>query len=321
MSRHIAAMLAGVTLFAPAMSAQAQDAWPSRRITVVVAAAAGGFADSVARIVAERLSAALGQPIIIENRAGAGGNIGARGVAQSAPDGYSIVVSTASMAINPTLYDSMGYSMTDLVPVAIVGSSPEVIAVHPSHPAKTLAEFLKPADGLPVQFGTAGIGSGSHIAAEYLFRVLAKAPAQHVPHAGGAPAVANVLANQLNSIVATMPALTSHINAGTLRGLGVASARRQAAIPNVPTLAEAGFPDYYAASWAVFFVPAATPGAVTARLNAEINTILRNPEIQARFDKMGFETMINDLPATQTFFQNEVAFWSKRVSAIGVKVN
>ncbi len=312
--------LTGIALGVLPSQTQAQEAYPSRRINVIVAAGAGGFADGVARIVGDRLQASLGQSVIVENRAGAGGNIGARAVAKAAPDGYTILVSTTSMAINETLYENMGYATSEIVPVAIAGSSPEVIAVHPSHPAKTLAEFLRPADGLPVQYGTAGNGTGSHIAAEYLFRVIAKAPAQHVPFAGGAPAIANVLANQLNAVVATMPALTEHIEAGKLRGIGVASAKRAKAIPGVPTLGEAGFPDYYAASWVGFFVPSATPAAITARLNGSINDALRIPDVQARMEKIGLEITINDLPATAKYFQNEIAFWSTRVTAIGIKV-
>ncbi len=313
-------LLTGMALGLLILPAQAQDVYPSRRITVLVAAGAGGFADGVARIVSDRLQVLLGQPVIVETRAGAGGNIGARAVAKSAPDGYTILVSTTSMAINETLYENMGYATNEIVPVAIAGSSPEVIAVHPSHPAKTLAEFLKPTDGLPVQYGTAGNGSGSHIAAEYLFRVIAKAPAQHVPFAGGAPAVANVIANQLNAVVATMPALTEHIQAGTLRGLGVASAKRPKAIPQVPTLAEGGFPDYFAASWVGFFVPSPTPAAISSRLNTAINDALRIPDVQARLEKIGLEVTINDMPATAKYFQDEIAFWSKRVTAIGIKV-
>ena len=227
-------------------TAQAQLAYPSQPVKVVVAAGAGGFADAVARVVGDTLGPKIGQTIVIENRGGAGGNIAARAVAQSAPDGYTVLVSTTSMAINGTLYKSMGYATADITPVAIVGSAPEVIAVHPSHPAKSLREFLKPTDGKPLQFGTAGIGSGSHIAAEYLFKVLAKVPAEHVSFPGGAPAIQNVIGNHLNSVVATMPALTQHIRGGALRGLGVASAKRAVAIPDVPTLGEGGYPDYYA---------------------------------------------------------------------------
>lgn len=299
---------------------QAQDNYPAKRITVLVAAGAGGFADSVARIVSDRLSAALGQAVIIENRAGAGGNVGARAVARAEPDGYTILVSTTAMAINEALYENAGYATKEITPVAIVGSSPEVIAVHPDNAAKSLAAFLKPADGLPLQYGTAGNGSGSHIAAEYLFRIVAKGQAQHVPFAGGAPAIANVLANQLNSVVVTLPAITEHLQGGKLRGLAVMSAKRHPAVPDVPTLAEAGYPDYYASSWVGFFVPAATPAGVNARLNAEINKVLGIAEVRARLEKLGLEVTVNDLAATSTYFQSEIAFWTKRVNAIGIKI-
>lgn len=301
-------------------AANAQNVYPNKRIAIVVAAGAGGFADALARLVGEQLSTRFKQSVLIENRGGAGGNIAARTVATSPPDGYTLLAATTSMAINGSLYQKMNYATKDITPVAIIGSSPEVIVVNPAHDAKTLAQFLKPADGLPIQFGTAGNGSGSHIAAEYLFRILAKTPAQHVPFPGGAPAINNVIANQLNSVVATMPALAPHIQAGKLRGLAVASARRQASIPDVPTLGELGYPNYYAASWLGFFLPSATDKKIIEKLNAEINSTLETPAIRARMEKMGLEIMTNDVASTNTFFQNEIGFWRKRVNAIGVKI-
>lgn len=298
----------------------AQEKYPSRRISIVVAAGAGGFADAVTRIIAEKIGPVLGQPVVIENRGGAGGNIAARAVVRSEPDGHTILVSTTSMAINGALYENMGYATGDITPAAIVGAAPEVLAVHPDHPAKSLAEFLKPADGLPVLFGTAGNGSGSHIAAEYLFKILAKAPARHVPFPGGAPAITNVLANQLNSVVATMPALTAHIQSGKLRGLVVMSAKRPAAIPQVPTLEQSGYPGYYASSWVGFFVPSKTNSKTVSILNETINSAIKDPGVKQRFEKLGLEPMINDIPATNKFFQEEIAFWSKRVSALGIKI-
>lgn len=299
------------------MVAQAQPSYPSQPIKVVVAAGAGGFADAVARVVGEALAPRIGQSVVIENRGGAGGNIAARAVAQSASDGYSVLVSTTSMAINGTLYKSMGYGTADITPVAIVGSAPEVVAVHPSHPAKSLREFLKPADGKPLQFGTAGIGSGSHIAAEYLFKV----PAEHVSFPGGAPAIQNVIGNHLNSVVATMPALTQHIGGGALRGLGVASAKRAVAIPDVPTLGEGGYPDYNASSWVGFFVPSRTDAAIVDKLNGGINDVLKEAAVRERLQKSGLEIMINDPADTVRFFQSEIGHWSSRVKAIGLSIN
>ena len=302
-------------------TAHAQQSYPAQPVKVVVAAGAGGFADAVARMVSEALSPRIGQTIVIENRGGAGGNIAARAVAQSAPDGYTVLVSTTSMAINGTLYKNMGYATADITPVAIVGSSPEVIAVNPSNPAKSVAQFLKPADGKPVQFGTAGVGSGSHIAAEYLFKMLAKVPSEHVAFPGGAPAIQNVIGNHLNSVVATMPALTEHIRSGALRGLGVASPKRAVAIPGVPTLVEAGYPDYYASSWVGFFVPSKTETAIVQKLNDGINNVLREAAVRERLEKSGLEIMINDTASTVRFFESEIGHWSTRVKAIGVSIN
>ena len=312
------AVLASAATFT---SAAAQQAYPSKQpIRIVVAAGPGGFADAVARLVGEKLAGELKQTTVIENRGGAGGNIAARAVAQSTPDGYTILVSTTSMAINGTLYRNMGYATADITPAAIVGSSPEVIAVHPSNPAKNLAEFLKPADGNPIQYGTAGVGSGSHIAAEYLFNVLAKAKAQHVSFPGGAPAIQNVIGNHLNAVAATMPALASHIRSGALRGLGVASSKRPAAIPDVPTYAEAGYPDFFAASWVGFFVPSKVEPGVVNVLNAGINAVLADAAVKARMETMGLDVMTNDPAATQKFFQSEIAFWSTRVKALGLSI-
>ncbi len=238
--------------------AGAQQQYPSQAITIVVAAAAGGFADGVARAIGERLGERLGQRVIVENKGGAGGNLGARTVAQATADGHTILVSTTSMAINGTLYKSMGYATDDISPVAIVGSAPESIVVHPDNPAKNLAELVQAGRSKSIEYGTAGVGSGSFIAAEYLFRNLAKVQTVHVPFPGGAPAVTAVLGNHIGAIAATVSPLIPHINSGALRGLGIASAKRHAVVPSVPTYAESGFPDFYAASWVGFFVPSRT---------------------------------------------------------------
>ena len=301
--------------------AEAQQAYPSKQpIRIIVAAGPGGFADAVARLVGEKLGGQLGQTTVIENRGGAGGNIAARAVAQLAPDGYMVLVSPTSMAINGTLYSSMGYATADITPAAIVGSSPEVIAVHPSHPAKSLAAFLKPADAKPIQYGTAGVGSGSHIAAEYLFKVLAKVGSEHVAFPGGAPAIQNVIGNHLNAVAATMPALAPHIRSGALRGLGVASPKRPAAIPDAPTYAEAGYPDFFAASWVGFFVPSKVNAGVVKALNDGINVVLADAAVKARMQTMGLDIMTNDPAATVKFFESEIAFWSKRVNVLGLSI-
>lgn len=301
----------------PALAQQ----YPSQTITIIVAAAAGGFADGVARTVGERLGQRLGQSVVIENRGGAGGNLGARAIAQSKPDGHSILVSTTSMAINGTLYKNLGYAMSDITPVAIVGSAPEAIVTHPSNPAKNLAEFIQAAKSKSVEYGTAGLGTGSYIAAEYLFKVIAKAQTVHVPFPGGAPAITALLGGHVGAVAATVSPLITHINSGSIKGLGIASAKRFPVVPNVPTYAENGFPDFYAASWVGFFVPSKTDQAVIGRLNATIDEVLRSPDVQERLKTFGLEPRYGNYAETVKFFNSEVDHWGKMVKTLGISIN
>jgi tripartite-type tricarboxylate transporter receptor subunit TctC len=304
-----------------ASPAAAQQPYPSQPITIVVAAAAGGFADGVARTVGEKLGARLGQNVVIENKGGAGGNLGARTVAQSAPDGHTILVSTTSMAINGTLYRNMGYATDDIRPAAIVGSAPEAIVVHPGNPVNNLAELITAANTKSVEFGTAGVGSGSFIAAEYLFKVLAKTQMVHVPFPGGAPAITAALGGHIAAVAATVSPLITHINSGKLKGIGIASPKRHAVVPSVPTYAESGFPDFYAASWVGFFVPAKTGDAVVEKLNAAINDILKDADTQARLARFGLDPMYGNAAETTRFFKAEVDHWGRMVRALDLSIN
>jgi tripartite-type tricarboxylate transporter receptor subunit TctC len=317
-----AAIAAGSLALLPLLAQPiAAQQYPSQPITIVVAAAAGGFADGVARTVGEKLGQRLGQNIIIENKGGAAGNLGARQVAVSQPDGHTILVSTTSMAINGTLYKNMGYATADIRAAAIAGSAPEAIVVHPSSPAKNLAEFIAAAKTKSVEYGTAGVGSGSFIAAEYLFKVLAKAQTVHVPFPGGAPAVTAILGNHIGAVAATVSPLIAHINGGKLRGIGIASAKRYPVVPSVPTYAENGIPDFQAASWVGFFVPAKTNDAVVTKLNATINEILKDAAVQDRLKKFGLEPMYADTAQTARFFKSEVEHWGKMVRTLNLSIN
>lgn len=299
----------------------AQQSYPSQSIKIVVALPAGGFADSIARVVSEPLGPLLGQTIVIENRGGAGGNIGARAVAQSPANGYTLLVTTTAIAINDRLHKSKGYATSDLVPIAIVGSAPEVIVVHPNNPAKTLRDLVKPADGKPVQFGTAGVGTGSHIAGEYFFKMVAKVPAEHVAFPGGAPAVQNILGNHINSMVGSLPAVAEHIREGAMRGLGVASAKRNSLIPGVPTVGEAAGEELLAASWVGFFAPAGTDQSIIEKLNNAINRVIAQPATVQRLAKFGLEISISGKSDTAKYFHAEIDRWGTRVQALGVSVN
>jgi tripartite-type tricarboxylate transporter receptor subunit TctC len=303
-----------------ASHASAQQ-YPTQPITIVVAAAAGGFADGVARTVGEKLSEKLGQSIVVENRGGAGGNLGARQVARSKPDGYTILVSTTAMAINGTLYKNMGYATADIRPAAIVGSAPEALVVNPSNPAKTLAEFLEAAKTKSVEYGTAGVGTGSFIAAEYFFKVLAKVQTVHVPFPGGAPGVTAIIGGHIGAFAATVSPLIVHINAGKLRGLAIASAQRHPVVPDVPTYAESGFPGFYAASWVGFFVPAQTENAIVEKLNGTINEVLKEAVVQERLRRFGLQPMHGNTAETARFFASEIDNWGKMVKTLGLSIN
>ena len=262
--------VAATSLAAPSEAQQ----YPSQRITFIVGFAAGGFADSVARIVGEGVSKTLGQPVVIENRGGAGSNIAAQAVASAKPDGYTVLVTTTSIAVNASLYKKLNYSLSDLTAVAMPISAPETLEVHPSKP-KTLKDFLAAAKTREVTFGSAGVGSGSFLAMHYFLNEIAKVKAAHVPFSGGAPAMQAVVGNQVDALATTLTGGTvAQINDGKLVCLGVASAKRFPALPNCPTFAESGFSGFEAASWVGFFVPAKTDRAVVDKLNAAINSAI-----------------------------------------------
>jgi tripartite-type tricarboxylate transporter receptor subunit TctC len=290
-------------------------------ITIIVAAAAGGDAEGAARTFGDMIRVRVVHKVVVENKGGAGGILGARGVARAAPDGNTILVSTTSMAINGTLYKNMGYATSDITAAAIVGSAPEAFVVHPSNPAKNLKEFIANASGKPIEYATAGVGSGSYIAAEYLFKVLAKVQTVHVPFPGGAPAITAVLGNHVGALAATVSPLIVHINAGKLRGLGIASAKRYPVVPDVPTYAESGFTDFTAASWVGFFVPSKTAGAATERLNGAINEALKDAAVQERLKRFGLQPMQGNVAETASFFNSEVDRWGKMVRTLGLSIN
>jgi tripartite-type tricarboxylate transporter receptor subunit TctC len=312
--RPLLCMLMAAAVTGGARPASAQ-AYPTQTITFQVAFAAGGIADVVARLAAQKLTERLGYTVVVENRGGAGGNLAAKSVSGAAPDGYSILVTTTSLAVNETATRNRGFSVDDLRTIAIVAFSPDILAVHHSSPAKDLREFIKNAKSFT--YGSAGVGTGPHIGAEYFFREIAKVQAVHVPFTGGAPAVAAAAGNHVDAIVLSLPTVVPPITQGLVRGLGLASPMRNSAVPDVPTYGETGFPDFYSGSWVGFFAPAKTPDAVVAKLNAEINAIMREQEAQQKLKAIGFEVMIKNVPEASDYFRSEVSSWGERTRAIG----
>ena len=289
---------------------------PAGKITIVVGFAPGGFADTTARFVAEGLRERLRQTIVIENRAGAGGNIAASLVAQAAPDGCTLLATTTALAINETFVASKPFSANDLKTVAIVTSNPEALATSPGNPADSLSAFIKAMNGKVINFGSAGTGTGSHIEAEYFFKNIAKVPAQHIPFQGGAPAATAVMGNQVDLLAATLSGeVAGQIRAGNLKGLGIAADKRSAAVPDVPTFAEQGFPNFTAASWVGFFAPAKTDPRVLETLNLAINQVMTSPDIQARLVSLGFDPLTGSQAEADKMFNAEIRKWGDMVKA------
>jgi tripartite-type tricarboxylate transporter receptor subunit TctC len=291
--------------------------YPTQNITVMVAFPAGGLADIIARLVSTKLESRLKHSVVVENRGGAGGNIAAKAVFTAAPDGYTLLATTTGLAVNMTASKNRGFEMSDIRPIAIVAISPDVLAVHPSNPAKNLKEFLANAKTKSFTYGSAGAGTGPQIGAEYFFQEVAKVKYVHVPFQGGAPAITATLGNHVDSLVLTLPPVTPHIKSGALRGLGVASEKRNSAIPDVPTYGEMGYPNVYSQSWVGFFAPAKTPDAVVQQLNTEINGLMKEPDSLEKIAKAGFDPVVKDVAETDAYFKSEVASWSKMVNAIG----
>ena len=299
-------------------SVNAQSVYPTRNINVVVASAAGGITDIVARVLLQPLVDKLGQTLVIETRPGSAGNIAARLVSTMAADGYTILVTTTSIAINDTLYKDKGYVTQNLRPIGIVALSPDVIAVNPSNPAKTLAEFVTNAKQKPPTYATAGVGTASHIGAEYLFREIAKISAVHVPFTGGAPAVTNLLGNHVDSLVLAMPVVTPYLVDGRLRGLALAGGTRSPATPSLQTYGEAGIPNFQSGTWVGYFVEAKTPDNIVMKLNEVLNEAVSVPSVKQRLAELGLEPIVRNQRDTDAYFASELTNWSMRVRAVGL---
>ena len=296
--------------------------YPAGKITIVVAFAPGGFADTMARLVAQGLGERLHQTVVVENRGGAGGNIAASLVAHATPDGYTLLATTTALAINETLFANKQFSANDLKTVAIVTSSPEALLTSPDNPAQNLPDFIKRMNGKVINFGSAGVGTGSHIEAEYFFKVLAKVPAQHIPFQGGAPAINATIGNQVDLLAATLSGdVSAQINGGRLKGLGIAAAKRAAIVPNVPTYAEQGFANFTAASWVGLFAPAKTDPKTLETLNQAVNQVVTSAEFQAKLKSLGLEPISGSQAAADKMFTDDVKKWGDMVKALNLSIN
>jgi tripartite-type tricarboxylate transporter receptor subunit TctC len=313
----LAALVASCLLGTMAASAQT---WPERPVKLVVPYAPGGSADIVARLVADEWARAFGGTLVIENKGGAGGNVGVDHVAKSAPDGYTIGLQTVSLAINPSLSARMPYdTLKDLAPIGMIASSQHVLVVNDAVPAKTLKEFLALARAKPgrLSYGSAGAGSTFHMSAE-LFKATAGVAIVHIPYRGGGPALTDTIAGQVELCFPVLAAARGHLQAGKLRALGVTGPRRSPLLPDVPTIAEAGLPGYSFETWFMVFAPAATPKALIDRLNLALAQALTSPALRDRMTKEGFEPTPSTPALARARLEKEMPQWAKLVKDRGI---
>jgi tripartite-type tricarboxylate transporter receptor subunit TctC len=321
---RIAAIALVTLILAPSVASERAEAQtvPSGKITMIVAFAPGGIADTLARLIGQGLGERLHQSIVVENRGGAGGNIAASYVARSTPDGTTLLATTTAIAINETLFANKDYSASDFKTIAIAASSPEALVTGPGNPANNLTDLIKSMQGKTINFAVPGVGTGSHIEAEYFFKFLAKVPAQQIPFQGGAPAINATIGNQVDLMASTLGGgAAAQITGGKLKGLAIAADKRAAVTPDIPTYAELGFPGFTASSWVGFFAPAKTDPKIIAALNATINEIVKTPEVQTKLTDMGFDPITGTPEQADAMFAAEVKKWGDMVKALGLTIN
>lgn len=304
-------------------SALAQ-AYPTKPVTIIVPFAAGGTTDILARIIGQALTAELGQSVVVDNRAGAGGNIGGQAAAKAAPDGHTLFMGTVGThAINASLYKKMPFDpVKDFAPLTRVANVPNLLVANPAQPYKSVKDLIAYAKANPgkVNFGSSGNGSSIHLSGE-LFKSLAKVDMQHVPYKGSAPAVTDLLGNQIGIMFDNMPSAIQHVRSGSLVPLAVTTAKRSPELPSVPTIAEAGVPGYEATSWFGMFAPAGTPAPVLAKLNAAIVKVLAQPDVKKKINEQGAEVYSETPEQFTAFIQAESVKWGKVVKESGASLD
>lgn len=313
------ALLAGLIAAALPLGAAAQD-YPSKTITIIVPFSAGGTTDILARIVGHGLSVELGQSVVIDNRAGAGGNIGATLAAKAPADGYTLFMGTVGThAINQSLYKKLSFDpIKDFAPLTRVADVPNLLVANPKQPFKTVKELISYAKAHPgeVNFGSSGSGSSIHLSGE-LFKSMAKVDMVHVPYKGSAPAVTDLLGNQIAIMFDNMPSAIQHVRSGKLRPLAVTTAQRSPELPDVPTIAEAGVPGYEATSWFGMFAVAGTPKPVLDKLHAALVKVLNQAEVKTSIAEQGGVVVVETPEHFAAFIRAETAKWSKVVKESG----
>jgi len=311
-----------ILLSVAAASVLAQG-YPDKPLKLVVPFPPGGPTDIVGRLVAQKLAEGIGQPVVVENRPGAGGTVGSTAVARAPADGYTLLYGSTTLAIAPSLYRDLAYDpRTAFAPISLVSRGPIIAAVNAQLPAKTLKDFIALAKSSPgrINYGSAGSGTPPHLAAE-LFKTVAGVDLVHVPYKGGGPAVSDLAGGQVQVIFEGLPTLLPHIKSGKVRALAITGAKRDPALPEVPTFAEAGLPGYDANFWNGLVAPAGTPAEVIARLNSVLVQALATPEVHAAFVRLGLEAAGTTPQQFGDFIAAEIDKWARVVKASGAKID
>lgn len=306
---------------AAACRVQAAD-YPNRPVTVLAPFAAGGTVDIVARMICHKLSQELGQSFIVDNKGGAGGTIATAVLARAAPDGYTLMVHHQGLAFNASLYDKLPFDTArDVMPLAYIGATPNVLVVTNSLPVSTVPEFLALARSSPgrINYGSGGMGSAGHLPMEVL-QASTGVKLQHVPYKGSGPAITDLMSGQIQAMLLTIPAVMPFIQSGKLKAIATSGSKRTPALPQLPTLNEAGVKGFDYAPWYGFFAPAGTPPAVVARLHTAINKVLSDPEIVKTLGQQGLEVQALSREQFAGIVTADIAQWGKTIRALGVKV-
>lgn len=324
------ALITGIVVAMMTLTARAQPAgqtaastYPNKPVKVVVPYPAGGPTDIVARVVFQQVSEATGQQFVIDNRAGAGGNIGAEAVAHAPADGYTLLVATTAHAINMSLFSGLRYDVVkDFAPVSLLTQGPLVLVATPSFPANNVRELIALAKAKPdtLNFASSGNGQSTHLSGE-LFNSMSGVKLSHVPYKGSAPALTDVISGQVPLMFDTMLSAMPFVNSGKLKALAVTSSRRSPVAPNVPTIGESGLPGYEVFAWNGLLAPAGTPKAVVARLSEELKKAMQLPQVKEKFSAQGFTATWDTPEYFGNFLQDEVEKWTKTVKASKAKID
>ena len=311
--------LALAAVAALSSAAMAQPAWPQRNVRLVVAFAPAGPADIVARLLAQQLQQKWGQSVIVENRAGGGGNVGAQAVSHADPDGYTILVSTSAFSVNLSLYDKPGYALSDFHTAAVATSSPNILVASPTLKQNRLKEIIDAAKTENFTYGSAGIGTTPHLTGELIFRIMNKVNVPHVPFTGAAPAVTATMGGQVPLAWVALPGAFEQVKSKTVKGVAIATAKRIPELPDVPTVNESGLGNLEAVSVVAFYMPSKTPMDIVEKFNADVNAVIKSGVLDKGFAAAGAFPMLLDQKQADAFVADEAKKWGDVIKQAGVR--